>query len=307
MINSRKAFVLGLALTLASAVVSFGQAKPPAVFSVGLDAVNVTLTVRDPVGRFITNLHAEDFDLYEDGKKQSIRVFARAMDPGQDEALALDLGMLMDTSESMLKELKLSKEAAVRFLDSIPRARDLLTIFFDQEIQISRYDSENQQGLIRRIHETKGGGNTALYDAIAAYLSRAGDTGGRKIMVLFSDGEDTLSSISAPELNQALRSSSATIFCIAFQQGVQSSTRTRAKAFLLGLADMTGGQVFWPSSSKDLPGIYEKILDELKAQYVLGFISDNATRDGRYRKLKVEVKAKNLKVRHREGYLTPKG
>jgi Ca-activated chloride channel homolog len=307
MIESRRAFLSGLPITLASAAVSFGQARPPAVFSVGLDAVNVTLTVRDPVGRFVTSLRAEDFDLYEDGKKQSIRVFARAMDPGQDEALALDLGMLMDTSESMLKELKLSKEAAVRFLDSIPRARDLLTIFFDQEIQISRYDSENQQGLIRRIHETKGGGNTALYDAIAAYLSRAGDTSGRKIMVLFSDGEDTLSSISAPELNQALRSSSATIFCIAFQQGVQSSTRTRAKAFLLGLADMTGGQVFWPSSSRDLPGIYDKILDELKAQYVLGFISDNATRDGRYRKLKVEVKAKSLKVRHREGYLTPKG
>ena len=202
---AHRALVAGFALTLAFAAGAFGQSKPPAVFSVGLEAVNVTLTVRDPQGRFVTNLRAEDFELFEDGKPQSIRVFGRAMDPGQDEALALDLGMLMDTSESMLQELKLSKEAAVRFLDSIPRARDLLTIFFDQDIQISRYDSENQQGLIRRIHEAKSGGNTALYDAIASYLARVQDTGGRKIMVLFSDGEDTLSSIGAPELNQALR------------------------------------------------------------------------------------------------------
>ena len=70
---------------------------------------------------------------------------------------------------------------------------------------------------------------------------------------------------------------------------------------------MTGGQVYWPGTSRDLPGIYDKILDELKAQYVLGFVSDNLARDGRYRKLKVEVKRKGLKVRHRDGYLIPKG
>jgi VWFA-related protein len=306
MMKTHRPFVVGLALTLASSAVAFGQSKPPAVFAVGLEAVNVVATVRDPQGRFVTSLRAEDFELLEDGRKQSIRVFGRAMDPGQDEALALDLGMLMDTSESMLNELKLSKEAAVRFLDSIPRARDLLTIFFDQDIQISRYDSENQQGLIRRIHEAKSGGNTALYDAIATYLSRVQDSGGRKVMVLFSDGEDTLSSIAAPELNQALRSSSVTIFCIAFQQGVSTATRTRSKAFLLGLADMTGGQVFWPGTSKDLPGIYDKILDELKAQCVLGFVSDNLARDGKFRKLKVDVKTQGLKVRHRAGYLIPK-
>jgi VWFA-related protein len=71
------------------------------------------------------------------------------------------------------------------------------------------------------------------------------------------------------------------------------------------MADMTGGQVFSPRNSQDLPGIYDKILEELSAQYVLGFVSTNAAKDASVRKLKVEVKRPGLKVRHRPGYTAP--
>jgi Ca-activated chloride channel family protein len=186
----------------------------------------------------------------------------------------------------------------------VPRARDLVTIFFDQDIQLSRFDSEQQQGLIKRLQSIKGGGMTALRDAITVYISRAGDSGpGRKVLVLFTDGEDSSSMTTASELTKLVRGSAVTVYAIAFSQGLTSSRRLPAKAFLQGLAEMTGGEVFNPGTAKDLPAIYDKILRQLSAQYVIGYVSDNLKRDGKYRRIKVEVSEPSLHVRHREGYL----
>jgi Ca-activated chloride channel family protein len=261
--------------------------------------------VRDSAGHLVLDLDADDFVVLEDGRPQAIQLFGRAVDPGHDETLALDLGLLMDTSQSMLQELKLSQEAATRFLQAIPRARELITIFFDQDIRVSRYDSENQQGLFDRIAQAKGGGNTALYDAIAVYLSRVVGGSGRKVLVVFTDGEDSTSDLTLTELLRLIRSSAVTIFPVAFngEFGAGSSNAIRARGFLNEIADLTGGQVFRPTTSRDLPGIYDKILQELSGQYVIGFISENQRKDGKYRKLKVQVKREGLRVRHREGYI----
>jgi Ca-activated chloride channel family protein len=284
------------------------------VFRVDLDVTHVTVSVRDTAGHLITDLTKDDFIVAEDGRPQAVLVFGNALDGttidgGQSgrDVLALDLGLLLDTSQSMLKELRLSKEAAVRFLDTIPRARELFTIFFDEEIRISRYDSENQQGLFARIHELKGGGNTALYDAIATYISRVQGAPGRKTLVLFSDGEDSRSTLSLPELLDIVRSSAVTIYPIAFSGGFSpgSSRALKSKVFLQQMAEMTGGQVFSPHSSRELASIYQKILDELSAQYVLGFVSTNPSHDGKFRKLRVGLKRLGLKVRHRPGYYAP--
>ncbi len=222
--------------------------------------------------------------------------------------LALNLGMLFDTSESMRKELRLSQESAIRFLDAIPRAKDLLLVFFDRDIRISRYDSENQQGIFERILETQGGGYTALNDAIAVYLSRVWDQPGRKVLVLFSDGVDTTSRISAGDVKRMIRSTSVTIYPVAFQgdYSLRSREAFRAHEFLASIAEASGGRVFKPRASKELAEIYQTILDELGAQYVLGYVSDNRARDGRYRKLNVQVTRPGLKVRCRPGYEVPK-
>jgi Ca-activated chloride channel homolog len=301
---------MSLLAAAALAAPAFAQepTKPP-VFSAGTDVVNVTLTVRDAQGRLVSDLTREDFAVQEDGRLQAVQVFARAVQPGHDETLALDLGLLLDTSESMLKMLKLSQQAAVRFLQSIPRARDLITIFFDEDIRLSRYDSENQQGLIERIETIKGGGWTALYDAIAVYLVRVQDSSGRKVLVLFTDGEDSRSAIGLGELLQAIRSSGVTIYPIGFMGGFPtgSARLLQSRAFLQQIAEITGGQLFTPSTSKDLGLIYQKILDELSAQYVIGFVSDNQRRDGKFRKLRVDVRRDGLKARHRLGYFAPGG
>jgi Ca-activated chloride channel family protein len=259
----------------------------------------------------VTNLSADDFEVTEDGRPQKVNLFARGIDEGQDtaaarDALALDLGLLMDTSESMLNELKLSQQAATRFLEAIPRARELYTIFFDQDIRVSRYDSENQQGLFDRIHAAKGGGDTALYDAIAVYLSRVQDGGGRTELVLSTDGDDTRSALNVPDLTKLVRSSRVNIYTIAFGTGPGAGSRSvRSRVVLEQLASMTGGQVFIPHGSRDLAAIYDKILEDLAAQFVIGYVSDNQARDGKFRKIKVTVKRPGLTVRHRSGY-TPR-
>ncbi len=228
-------------------------------------------------------------------------------DFAEQDKLALSLGMLFDTSGSMREELRLSQESAVRFLDAIPRARDLLLIFFDRDIRISRYTSENQQGIFERILETEGAGQTALYDTIAVYLSRVWEAPGRKVAVLFSDGDDTASSTHAGEIEKMVRSSDVTIYPVAFRGARRRSSMEalRARAFLAWLAKTSGGRVFEPLASRDLAAVYEAILGELGSQYLLGYVSDNPARDGRYRKLKVVVKRPGLELRHRPGYDAP--
>jgi Ca-activated chloride channel homolog len=293
------------AAALVLAAVPGGRPQDQPVFAVDVDIVYVTATVRTEKGDLISDLTADDFAVYEDGRPESVTLFAPAAKPGQDEALALNLGMLMDTSESMKEQIKLSQESAIRFLESIPRARDLLLIFFDQDIRLSRYTSENQQGLFERILESKGKGNTALYDAISVYISRVAGSGGRKVLLVFTDGEDSTSAIGLMDAINLVRSSGVTIYPISFAGGsfgIGNNRFLSAKAFLSQLADASGGTVYAPTASKELSSVYSKILDELQSQYVLGFVSDKPERDRRFRKLKVEVKDKTLKVRHRAGY-----
>ena len=297
--------LFGLALV---SVAAAALAEGPPVFRGGLDMVNVTVTVRDPQGHLVSNLEAADFVVREDGRAQAVLVFAPAARPEEREELALNLGMLFDTSESMRKNLRLSQESAIRFLDAIPRARDLVLIFFDEDIRISRYSSENQQGIFGRILETEGQGKTALHDAIAVYVSRVAATPGRKVLVLFSDGDDTTSSIPTNELRRMIRSTNVTIYPVAFQGESRPGTgeALRARAFLHSLAEMTGGRVFSPNASRELGAVYQTILDELGSQYVLGYVSDNPRRDGKYRPLSVEVRRPGVRVRHRPGYDAPK-
>jgi Ca-activated chloride channel family protein len=298
--------VVGIALlSLAAAP---GRAQRTPIFRVGLDLVKVTATVRDGKGGLVPDLTADDFTIREDGRLQKLDVFAPAATPAEREELALNLGLLFDTSESMRKDLKLSQQSAIRFLDAIPRARDLLLIFFDRDIRVSRYNSENQQGIFGRILDTESVGFTALRDAITVYLSRVVDTPGRKVLVLFTDGDDTTSQVPSAEVHRLVRSSDVTIYPVAFagEQHPNSLEALRARSFLHSLAELSGGRVFQPTASRELAGIYQSILDELGTQYVLGYVSDNPKRDGKFRRITVELKRPGLKVRHRPGYDAPR-
>lgn len=310
--------ILALALSLALPVVTVEAQDPPPfkpkvplTFATEARTVNLTVTARGVDGKLLKDLTSADFTVYEDDKPQRIRFFARVFDPsrsddeGQEDVpdpTAIDLGMLFDTSTSMAEVLKLSQNAAASFLESIPKARALTTVFFDSDIRLSKYNSESQQGLFDRIQKAKSGGDTLLRDAIAVFLSRITDDPGRKIVVIFTDGEDSKSLISISELKDLVRSSTVTIYPILFAgKYSDSAAGLQAKALMRDLAELTGGEVFSPRTFKDLAPIYQGLLDELAAQYVIGYIPEEDPAPGEHR-LRVEVERAGVRLRHRRGY-----
>ena len=308
------AIALGLAQALLPTQDPPVKPRAPLSFPAEARTVNLTITVRGADGKLIKDLTAADFTVYEDDKPQTLPLFARVFDPerakdeGQEDApdpTAIDLGILFDTSASMVDALRLSQNAATQFLESIPRARDLTAVFFDSDIRLSRFNGESQQGLFDRLQKAKGGGDTLLYDAIAVYLSRITDDPGRKIVVIFTDGEDSRSRVSVSEVKSLIRSSTVTIYPILFKGQYSSAGAGLGAASLMReFAEMTGGEVFTPQTFKDLAPIYEGLLDELATQYVIGYVPTADASPGDHH-LRVEVNRPGAKVRHRRGYRIP--
>lgn len=277
-------------------------AQPP-VFATDLELVNVTATVRDADGRLVSGLKAEDFVLKESGRERPLAFFASASDPAAQSGLALDLALLLDMSGSMAFDQRTAREAAVHFLDSVPRARELLIVFFDHEVQVLRYGPGNRAEVLSYIERTSGGGGTALYDAIARAIKSMKGRAGRRVVVTLSDGEDYKSQTTYEDILRIVRASGALVYPVAFGRSFEpGSTRAmQARSFLDKLAHASGGRVLEATSAAGIANLYQQILEELSGQYVLGFVPEAG--DGSYRKIKVDVRKEGLKVRHRGGYL----
>ena len=183
-----------------------GQQAP--VFRAGVDLVTVGVPGTDRKGALTGTLVRDDFQIYEDGKKQTISYFA-AGDAG-DAGPPMHLGLLLAVSGSMGDDLSFSKTAAIKFLNTLTDAVDITILDFDTEVRAARYSQHEFVRLIERIRQKKASGFTALYDAIGVYLDGAGGQDGRKIMLLYTDGGDTSSSMSFRDLVDLLKASDAT-------------------------------------------------------------------------------------------------
>jgi Ca-activated chloride channel family protein len=289
---------------LPALVVLRGSQQVP-VFRAGVDLVNVGVTVTDKKGRLVAGLTADDFELYEDGRKQAIRYFA-AGDDRSRAGPAMHLGMLLDVSESMGEDVRFTRTAAIKFLNTLTAAVDVTIVDFDSEVRVARYSQQEFARLVERIRQQKTTGMTALYDAIGVYLDGAAGQDGRKVMLLYTDGGDTMSSLRFPELLDLLKASDVTVYAIGELEHQSSSARERARSILQRIAETTGGQAFFPSSVKELDLMYEKVVSEIRAQYTIGYVSTNDRTDGAWRKVDVRLTAgKDLRLRARKGYFAP--
>ena len=297
----KKTFLVGPAV---AAALSWGSAvQQVPVFRTGVDLVNVGVTVADRKGALITDLTANDFEIYEDGKKQTLRYFA-----GGDAANAgppMHLGLLVDVSESMGEDLSFTKTAAVKFLNTLTDAVDVTVVDFDTEVRTARFSQAEFARLIERIRQKKASGNTALYDAIGVYLDDAGAQDGRKVMLLYTDGGDTRSSTPLYELMDLLKASDVTVYAIGELEHQSSSTKIQQRAIIQQMAEVTGGQAFFPTVVKELDAVYEKVVAQIRAQYTVGYLSTNEKADGAWRKVEVKVRRTDLRVRSRRGYFAP--
>src|SRR5262245_6374132 len=253
------------------------------VFRTTVDLVNMGITVLDKKGQLISDLKADDFEILEDGRPQAIRYFAAGEKSDQPGA-EMHLGLVLDVSESMGDELQFTRTAAIKFLNTLLDAVDVTVVDFDTEVRTARFSQAEFARLIERIRRQKTTGMTALYDAIGVYLDGAARQDGRKIMVLYTDGWDTRSSMRFSELLDLLKASDVTVYVVGAITHQPAMSRDQAKTVLHAIAETTGGQVFFPTSIKDLDLMYEKVVSEIRAQYTIGYVSNNDQADGAWRR-----------------------
>jgi Ca-activated chloride channel homolog len=280
-------------------------------FKAGVDLVHFSVIVTDKQGSPITGLKAEDFELVEEGKPQNITYFTEG-DPDDGaslgEAMPLHLGVAVDTSGSMDREIREVRTGVIKFLLNNETAIDYTLVDFDTEIRVTRYGPDETERLIERIRRRKPDGWTALYDAVGVYLNSVGTQDGQKILLLYTDGGDTRSELTFSDLLDLLRSSDITLYSIGYLENQSGSVRNQQQGHLQRLAAITGGQAFFPSSLKELEKIYERIQREIAARYGLGYLSTDTTKDGAWRKVEVRLKRPDLKgarLRTRTGYFAP--
>jgi len=290
--------LLGVSLMAASVALSAGQV----VFRAGIDLVTFGVAVTDRHGQLLTDLTRDDFEIVEDGRPQTIQYFAPG---GGEEALGrLHVGLMLDTSASMERDLGMARSAAIKFLNLLPQSEDITLVDFDTEVRVTRYPQRDFPRVVERIRNRKPEGWTALYDALGVYLDGASSQPGRPILVMYTDGADSRSNLSYRETLELLRASQATVYAVGL---VENTGRFRmdSRMRLRQMTEITGGQAFFPSALKDLEGAYEKVLDEIRAQYQLGYASTNTTTDGQWRRVEVKVKRPDVKIRTRAGYFAP--
>ena len=275
------------------------------VFRAGVDLVDFRVTVTDKRGALITGLAADDFEIYEDGRKQVVTHFAIG---DGDAAPEMHLGLMLDVSGSMEEDLPFTKTAAIKFLNMLTDARDITVVDFDSEVRIARYSQAEFVRLIERIRQRKVSGETAIYDAVGVYLDGAGGQSGRKIMLLYTDGGDNRSSMTLHELIDLLKASDVTVYVIGELEHQPASVKSLQRMVILQMAEVTGGQAFFPTSAKQLDDVYGKVLAEIRAHYTLGYVSTNTKTDGGWRKVEVRLTRKDdrgLRARSRKGYFAP--
>ena len=297
--------IIGVGLVCASIILS---AQQP-FFTSRIDLVHMGVTVVGPDGQPVAELSPEDVELYEDGELQEVQYFTRGLH-SDTERMPMHVGVLLDASASMDKDAQFTKTAVIRFLSGLSYAEDITLVDFDEEVRVGRYTQAGFPRLIERIRNRRSDGMTALYDALGVYLDGAFDQDGRKVVVMYSDGEDTRSQISFSDTVDLVKASDVTVYAIGLQQNLRPSVRMAQRQRLETLVAVTGGRCFFPSDVDDLEEIYEAIALELETRFSFGYISTNQRFDGGWRDVDVRVKEtrpelRDVEVRAREGYYAP--
>ena len=298
----RKRALFLIAAAIALGLTRLGAQTP--TFRTGIDLATFGVTVVDRKGEYLTNLSLEDFEILEDGQKQAIKYFARGTD--LENGPEVHVGLLFDTSGSMTEDIKLSRSAAIKFLNTLSEAKDMTLVDFDTEVRVAKYGQKDFPRMVERIRGRKPDGETALYDAMGVYLDGASEDEGRKILVLYTDGGDTHSTISFGDLMTLIRASDVTVYSVGFLE--HSRGRIEERAHLMQIAEATGGQAFFPSTMKDIEASYDKVVAQIRAQYSLAYTSTNTKQDGAWRKVEIRVTRPDLKgtkILARRGYFAP--
>ena len=274
----------------------------PLRISVDVALVVLHATVSDRKGGFVSDLGERDFEVYEDGTPQPIRLFS-------NEDIPVTVGLVVDHSTSMFPKLAEVTAAARAFVRSSNREDEMFVVNFNEKVSLGlpaavRFtDSTTELG--NAVEATATRGQTALYDAIAKGLEqlKAGSRD-KKVLVVVSDGGDNASARTLAQVMELAGQSSAVIYTVGiFDESDQESN----PGVLKRLAQATGGEAFLPERIGDVVAICERIARDIRHQYTIGYVPVNPAHDGAYHAIRVLARAKGhhdkLSVRTRTGYI----
>jgi Ca-activated chloride channel family protein len=297
-----------LAASVLSVIALAAAAWPPAApvqepqFRSGISVVRLPVVVRGRDGHLTRGLAAGDFEVREDGQVQKIAHFTEGAPGGE---LPLRLGLVLDASGSMEKDLQEAEGAAIRFVQAADEASDVTFVDFATSVRVGRFSPPSYPQLFERIRQTKPGGFTALYDALGVYLEGTRQREGQHVLLLYTDGGDSRSQMSFGKLLELLRLSNVLVYAIGYLENQLSTDRVTQQLRLSQIAREGGGEAFFPTSVRELHEVYARILDELVSRYTIGYTSSNPRIDGRFRRVEVKLTKPDLrgaKVRTRTGY-----
>jgi Ca-activated chloride channel family protein len=282
-------------------------------FKSGVELVPLTVTVTDPSGRYVPNLTATDFAVFDEGQVQVISHFASSDAP-------VDMGFLLDTSGSMRDNLRLAQKAARGLLQQLRNGDRGAVAGIGSTVSLCQPMTPDLARVDEALRSTHADGNTALYDALYIVLrqyqqERQGSTEVRRqVIVVLSDGIDTSSHVTFEDVLDLVRRVDATIYVVSLGDdpgllnNVLGDRRTFESAHALNtLARESGGRLFTPRTPRELPAIYDAIAEELSQQYVIGYLPNEGA-DRTFRHISVGVVQPRVGVaRTRAGYYADRG
>lgn len=270
-----------------------------------VNEVNVVFTVTDKHGHFVRDLKKGDFAVVDDNRPAAeIRSFHSEND------LPLQVGLLVDASNSVRDRFKFEQEAAIEFLNQTvrPKYDQAFVVGFDVTPDVTQDFTDNTEALSRGVRDLRPGGGTAMYDALyfacRDKLMKHIQSGPvRRAIILLSDGDDNQSHVSREEAIEMAQRAEVIVYTISTNI---SGTRGRADKVLERIADATGGRSFFPFQLNDVANAFTEIQDELRSQYALSYKPADFRADGRFRTIEILAQnKKGLKVRSRHGYYAP--
>jgi Ca-activated chloride channel homolog len=269
--------------------------------------VTVPVTVTDSDGRFVTGLTQSDFLISEDGKPQEIATFMATNAP-------FTVALLIDTSRSTLHYLELIRDAAIGFIKQLQPQDRVLVVTFDEKVNFLGDFTSDRGQLQRRIKSIRSNYLTRIYDAISLTINdKLMPLKGRKAIVVFSDGIDTLSGQATYESTlELVARSGVPVYAVQYRNAIYPDQHERMRAqfeqqriainFLRSLAQISGARPLQADLIANAGRTFAIIADELRNQYTLEYYSTNDQRDGSYRSIGVRLKRNDLTVRTRRGY-----
>ena len=288
----RPFLVSGLVLLSAIAV-----ATQEPTFKSSTRIVPVITTVIDAQGRLVPNLERDEFTILDNGKPQDITFF-------QNEVQPFNVVVMLDYSASMTANLDLLKAAAEQFLLRLLPADKGQVGAFSDKIQFSGTFTSDRDDLIFALNDLQFGNPTRLYDAIHESMEMLKPVDGRKVVLVFTDGDDTSSRIGFGDVLDQARQDEVMIYAIGLESEFfngQRMMRSRPDRALKRLAEETGGGYFELRKTDELSPTFTRVAQELHSQYVLGFEAQQL--DGRIHKLAVKMKQPGMTARARRSYL----